>query len=97
MTSGPEGSSPGGALPVDRLHSGALRIGVVSDTHGYLDPYILELFEGVDLIIHAGDVGDKAILESLGLVARTVRAVRAAAPGPVPGRLCHGAAAVCGS
>ena len=72
MTSGPEGSSPGGALPVDRLHSGALRIGVVSDTHGYLDPYILELFEGVDLIIHAGDVGDKAILESLGLVARTV-------------------------
>lgn len=40
----------------DAPTEGALRIGVVSDTHGYLDPDIMDLFEGVDLIVHAGDV-----------------------------------------
>ena len=45
------------------------RIGVVSDTHGYLDPAVLEVFAGVDHIIHAGDVMDAAILEALRAVA----------------------------
>ena len=48
---------------------GALRIGVVSDTHGYLDPYVLDVLAGVDLILHAGDVGDPMILEALRSVA----------------------------
>lgn len=42
-----------------------LRIGVVSDTHGWLDPALLEIFQGVGLILHAGDVGDEAILDRL--------------------------------
>jgi putative phosphoesterase len=46
-----------------------LRIGVVSDTHGYLDPKILDVLEGVDAILYAGDLGDPAILEALGSVA----------------------------
>lgn len=33
------------------------RIGIISDTHGHLDPKIPELFKGVDLIFHAGDIG----------------------------------------
>ena len=33
------------------------RIGVISDTHGHLDPKIAELFQGVDHILHAGDIG----------------------------------------
>lgn len=33
------------------------RIGVLSDTHGHLDPRILEIFQGVDRILHAGDIG----------------------------------------
>jgi uncharacterized protein len=33
------------------------RIGVISDTHGHLDPKVPELFEGVDHILHAGDIG----------------------------------------
>jgi uncharacterized protein len=33
------------------------RIGVVSDTHDHLDPQLKEIFEGVDHIIHAGDIG----------------------------------------
>lgn len=34
-----------------------MRIGVLSDTHNYLDPQISRLFAGVDHILHAGDVG----------------------------------------
>jgi uncharacterized protein len=33
------------------------RIGIISDTHNYLDPQVLTLFEGVDHILHAGDIG----------------------------------------
>ncbi len=42
-----------------------LRIGVVADTHGYMDAYVLELFAGSDLILHAGDIGDRRILDAL--------------------------------
>ncbi len=48
---------------------GPVRIGVISDTHGYLDPVVLELFAGVRHIIHAGDVMDPAILQALATVA----------------------------
>lgn len=34
-----------------------MRIGVISDTHDLLDPRVTELFEGVDHILHGGDVG----------------------------------------
>src|ERR1041385_1247401 len=33
------------------------RIGIISDTHGHLDPKVPELFQGVDHIFHAGDIG----------------------------------------
>jgi uncharacterized protein len=49
--------------------SGNVRIGVVSDTHGYLDPQVVEAFAGVDHIIHAGDIMDAATLEALAAVA----------------------------
>lgn len=32
-------------------------IGVISDTHDFLDPRVKELFSGVDHILHAGDIG----------------------------------------
>ena len=51
-----------------KVSTGA-RIGVISDTHGYLDPQVLEEFAGVDHIIHAGDIMDAATLEALGKVA----------------------------
>ena len=41
------------------------RIGVIGDTHGYLDSAVLGLFAGVDHIIHCGDIGDPAILAEL--------------------------------
>lgn len=49
-------------------------VGVVSDTHGRLRPELFELFADVDLVLHAGDVGDPAILDDLEAVA-PVRAV----------------------
>jgi putative phosphoesterase len=51
------------------------RLGVISDTHGLLRPQALAALERVDLIIHAGDVGDPAILRRLARLA-PVRAVR---------------------
>ena len=44
-------------------------IGVVSDTHGYLDPRVPELLRGVDHILHAGDIGDAAIIGQLSTIA----------------------------
>ncbi|MBR6797930.1 MAG: metallophosphoesterase family protein [Opitutales bacterium] len=52
-----------------------LRIGIISDTHGLLRPEILEVFKNVDHILHAGDVGDIAILHQLSKIA-PVTAVR---------------------
>ncbi len=40
-------------------------IGVISDTHGLLRTEALEAFNGVDLILHAGDIGNSQVLEAL--------------------------------
>ena len=42
-----------------------MKIGVISDTHGYLDPRVHDLFEGVDHILHAGDIGYPSIILEL--------------------------------
>ncbi len=52
-----------------------MRIGIISDTHGLLRPEALEALRGSDYIIHAGDVGDPAILVRLEEIA-PVTAVR---------------------
>jgi len=44
-------------------------IGLVSDTHGWLDPFCLEAFDGADLIVHAGDIGRPHVLDQLREVA----------------------------
>ncbi|WP_373515075.1 metallophosphoesterase [Persicitalea sp.] len=41
------------------------RIGLISDTHGYLDEDVLTHFKECDEIWHAGDVGDAGIIEKL--------------------------------
>ncbi len=51
------------------------RIGLISDTHGLLRPEALPPLRGVDLILHAGDVGRDEILDRLAEIA-PVRAVR---------------------
>jgi putative phosphoesterase len=50
-------------------------LGVVSDTHGLLRPETLTALQGSDRIVHAGDIGDDALLERLREIA-PVAAVR---------------------
>jgi len=52
-----------------------MRVGVISDTHGLLRPEALRALEGSEHILHAGDVGDAAILERLRAMA-PVTAIR---------------------
>ena len=46
-----------------------MRIGVISDTHGFLDPRIPKIFDGVEHILHAGDIGYASIILELGKIA----------------------------
>ncbi|MFZ0963324.1 MAG: metallophosphoesterase family protein [Terriglobia bacterium] len=46
-----------------------MKIGVVSDTHGYFDPHLPQLLQGVEEIFHAGDVGSEAVLDQLRAIA----------------------------
>jgi putative phosphoesterase len=49
------------------------RIGLLSDTHGYLDPKIFTYFAEVDEIWHAGDIGSIEVIDQL----KTFKPVRA--------------------
>ncbi len=42
-----------------------MKIGLLSDTHGYLDSKIFEYFKEVDEIWHAGDIGTMDVLDEL--------------------------------
>ena len=42
-----------------------MRIGLIADTHGQLRPEVAQAFAGVDLIVHAGDVGGAQVLPAL--------------------------------
>jgi putative phosphoesterase len=59
-----------------------MRVGLVSDTHGLVDEKLADLFAGVDLVLHAGDVVKPEILEVLGAIAplRVVRGNNDLAP-----------------
>ena len=50
-------------------------LGVISDTHGLLRPEALTALQGSDYIVHAGDIGDPTILDTLAKIA-SVTAVR---------------------
>ena len=42
-----------------------MTLGILSDTHGYFHPRLPEVLGDVDLILHAGDLGNEAILDRL--------------------------------
>ncbi len=50
-------------------HSGAIQVGVISDTHGYLNPTITTVFKGLQRIIHTGDIESPEILPALARIA----------------------------
>ena len=47
-------------------------IGVISDTHGRLPSGVPKAFQKVDLIIHAGDIGEQTVLDKLSKIAPIV-------------------------
>lgn len=58
-------------------------IGLISDTHGLLRPDVHDALAGVELILHAGDVGGEDILHELRAIAPTF-AVRGNTDAPAP-------------
>ena len=50
-------------------------VGLISDTHGLVRPEIFEALKGVELILHAGDVGGDDVLDEIATIA-PVKAVR---------------------
>jgi len=46
-----------------------MKLGLISDTHNFLDPRLPEIFAGVDHILHAGDVGQAMLLMELEQIA----------------------------
>lgn len=51
-----------------------MKIGLISDTHSYLDAQVLGHFKSVDEIWHAGDIGDMSVIRQLEQL-KPVRAV----------------------
>src|SRR5215475_6800356 len=71
-----------GKRRLERLHSTVMErsarlrrgsdtavVGVIADTHGLLRPQALAALTGVDLIVHAGDIGSAALLDDLAAIA----------------------------
>jgi uncharacterized protein len=54
---------------IARHSSFCMKIGVISDTHGFLDPRVENIFAGADHILHAGDIGDALIEIELKFIA----------------------------
>jgi putative phosphoesterase len=63
-------------------------VGVISDTHGLLRADVHTAFAGVEIILHAGDVGGDDILDELALIA-PIRAVYGNTDAPGQPRLAE--------
>ena len=46
-----------------------MKIGIISDTHGHFPALVHTAFSGVDVILHAGDIGDQEIITGLEMIA----------------------------
>jgi len=51
------------------MTSSRVVVGLISDTHGQFRPQVTAAFAGVDLIVHAGDVGGPSVLAALRAIA----------------------------
>src|SRR5438874_2448771 len=58
-------SQPRNPNPESRTSNPVYNIGVIADTHGLVRPEIAIVFRGVDLILHAGDVGCALVIAAL--------------------------------
>ena len=49
-----------------------MKIGILSDTHGFMHPELRTLFADVDYILHAGDIGLPCVMTQLNAIAPTI-------------------------
>ena len=49
-----------------------MRVGVIADTHGKVLPSVFTAFDGVSLILHAGDIGGEQVIMELETMARVI-------------------------
>lgn len=59
----------------------SIMVGLVSDTHGWLDPMLLKAFDGAQSIVHAGDIGKEEVITQLEALAPVI-AVKGNIDGP---------------
>ena len=59
-------------MPVNFRNMGNVVVGDIADTHGLLPTTAVKALKGVDLIIHAGDVGSSEVLSDLKSIAPLV-------------------------
>ncbi|MFY9973511.1 MAG: metallophosphoesterase family protein, partial [Chromatiaceae bacterium] len=45
--------------------AGVVRVAILSDTHGAVDPRVLEVVATCDLAVHGGDIGGGEVLEAI--------------------------------
>jgi putative phosphoesterase len=55
-----------------KLQDDAHVLGIISDTHGLMRPEAIKALEGVNMIIHAGDIGTPEVLDALRAIASVV-------------------------
>jgi len=53
-----------------------MRVLLLADTHGHVDARIAALAHDCDVVVHAGDIGNAAVLDALGAGGKTVIAIR---------------------
>jgi len=75
---------------------GLVTIGLISDTHGLVRPEVFAVFEGVDRIFHAGDVGGRDVLATLSRIAPVTAVYGNTDPPGDPGLEAHFAETVAG-
>jgi putative phosphoesterase len=61
-----------GLMPINFQNKENIVAGVISDTHGLLLPTAIKALRDVDLIIHAGDIGNPEVLDELEFIAPVV-------------------------
>jgi len=57
------------------MNTNIVRVAIISDTHGYIDPHVVEVIRRCDQVLHAGDICGAHVLEQLHQLTSQVTAV----------------------
>lgn len=57
------------------MNTDTVRVAIISDTHGYIDPKVAEVIQRCDQVVHAGDICGAHVLQQLSQLSSQVTAV----------------------